>query len=128
MRTCLEIEKFCSEQTIKNPVDQTVRNLQDFTGVVGFEVSYDQLFDHMSPRHHIHFAFDGDDFRVYRERVKIGSKIGRWWFARSYSSRNIAKRGQNAWLYTVNGRIDYSLASYFDEDMLYMKAFELDLK
>lgn len=124
MRTCLEIEKFCSEQTIKNPVDQTVRNLQDFTGVVGFEVSYDQLFDHWSLRRSIHFAFDGDDFRVYRERVFVG----RWWFARLYSSRNITKRGNNTWTYTVNGRIDYSLIQFFDEDMLFMKAFELDLK
>lgn len=124
MRTSREIENFCNEQTIKNPVDQTVRNLQDFTGVVGFDVSYDQVFDHWSLRRSIHFAFDGDDFLVYRERVRIG----RWWLTRLYSSRNITKRGQNTWTYTVNGQIDYSLASYFDEDMLYMKVFELDLK
>lgn len=124
MRTSLEIENFCATQSIKNSVAQTIKNLEMFANVSGFDVSYDQIFDHVSPRHAIHFSFDGDNFRVYRERVFVG----RWWFARSYSSRNNTKRGNNTWTYTVNGHIDYSLLQFFDEDMLYMKAFELDLK
>ncbi len=125
MRTSLEIENFCAEQNIKNSVEHTIKNLELFVNVSGFDVSYDQIFEHVSPRHYIHFSFDGDDFRMYRERVYVG----RYWFMRSYVSRNIIeKRGNNPWTYTVNGRIDYSLLQFFDEDMLCMKAFELDLK
>lgn len=124
MRTSVEIENFCTTQSIKNSVEHTIKNLEMFANVSGFDVSYNQIFEHVSPRYAINFAFDGDDFRMYRERVFVGG----WWFARSYSSRNITIRGNNTWTYTVNGRVDYSLVQFFDEDMLFMKAFELDLK